>query len=406
MTEPLARREGSSFVLPGLASAHSHAFQRGLRGRTQRGGGQGSFWSWRGLMYRFATGLDPESVHALSKVAFRELARGGVTAVGEFHYVHHQSDGTPYDQRTELAEAVVAAAREVGLRITLLRVLYARGGWGRPLEDAQRRFVDADVDDALADVDALRARFADDPCVQVGIAPHSVRAVPVEWLRAARDHAAAHGLPLHIHVAEQRREIAECLAEHGRRPVELLADEGLLGERFVGVHATHLRPHEARLLGETNSLACICRTTERDLGDGAPNARALRAAGARLCVGVDSHARSEMLEELRAIELDERVRTEARLVAAEGTALLEAGSTHGYAAIGQSAEGDAVHLDPDDLSLLGAPEQGPGLDDAVVFGAECRAIRAVRVAGRAIDLEPSDQERRAFVGAVRQLAGD
>lgn len=397
------RREGETIVLPGLVSAHSHAFQRGLRGRTHAlaRAGEGSFWSWRGLMYRFAAGLDPESIFALSRLAFRELARNGVTAVGEFHYVQHQPDGTPYDDRVVLAESVIRAAREVGIRITLLRVLYARGGWGRPLEPTQKRFVDGDVRDALADVDELRKRFAGDEGVRFGLAPHSVRAVPVEWLRAARDYCDEHGLPLHAHVAEQRRELAECLAEHGKRPVELLADEGILSERFVAVHATHLRPHEARLLGD--SFACLCRTTERDLGDGSPDVQQLRDAGVRLCVGVDSHARSDALEELRAVELDERVRAEGRALAADGTALLEAGTNLGSAAIGQANDGDEVVLDANDASLLGAPDSGPALTDAVVFGADARAIREVRVAGESVSLEPTTEERDAFDAAVAQL---
>ncbi len=401
----LVRREGETIVLPGLVTAHSHAFQRGLRGRTHalQSAGEGSFWSWRGLMYRFAAGLDPERIFALSKLAFRELARNGVTAVGEFHYVQHQADGTPYDDRVVLADAVVRAAREVGLRITLLRVLYARGGWGRPLEPTQMRFVDGDVDDALADVDVLRKRFTGDECVRFGLAPHSVRAVPLPWLRAAREYATEHGMPLHMHVAEQRRELAECLAEHGKRPVELLADEGLLGERFVAVHATHLQPHEARLLGQAKAFACVCRTTERDLGDGAPNVQWLRDEGARLCAGVDSHARSDALEELRAIELDERARAEGRALAMDGTALLEAGTTAGSDAIGQPSEGDRVVLDATDSSLLGAPESGPELADAIVFGTDPRAIQEVHVAGKKLTLTPTPEERTAFTTAIAHL---
>lgn len=400
----LARREGETIVLPGLVTAHSHAFQRGLRGRTHAlAASEDSFWSWRGLMYRFAAGLDPERIFALSRLAFRELARNGVTAVGEFHYVQHQPDGTPYADRVVLADAVIRAAREVGLRITLLRVLYARGGWGRPLEATQKRFVDGDVDDALGDVDVLRKRFADDEGVRFGLAPHSVRAVPLPWLRAARDYAAEHGLPLHMHVAEQRRELAECLAEHGRRPVELLADEGVLSDRFVAVHATHLRPHEARQLGEAKGFACLCRTTERDLGDGFPDVQRLRASGVRLCSGVDSHARSDALEELRAIELDERARAEGRALAMDGSALLEAGTTEGSAAIAQPSEGDRVVLDATDASLLGAPESGPELADAVLFGADPRAIREVHVAGKVIALTPTPQERQAFTQAITHL---
>ena len=404
MSESMAVRDGRSVRLPGLASAHSHAFQRGLRGRTQRATASGSFWSWRALMYRFAEGLDPDSLYALSRLAFRELARNGVTAVGEFHYVHHQAGGRPYDDRVILADAVVRAARDVGLRITLLRVLYARGAWRRDAEGAQARFIDQNIDDALADVETLMKRYGNDDAVRVGIAPHSVRAVPKEWWSRATAFAEEHELPLHAHVAEQRREISECLAEHGRRPVELLHELGVIGPRFVAVHATHLLSHEAALLAP--GMACICRTTERDLGDGSPDVSRLTQTGVRVCMGVDSHARSDPFEELRAIELDERVRTQRRQVAFDGSMLLAAGSSHGYTAIGQgSAARDAVFVDLEDVSLAGASEsKGPALDDAVVFGADGRAVTRVEVDGRALTLETDAAERSAFEDVVRRLA--
>lgn len=390
----------AEIVLPGLATAHSHAFQRALRGRTQNLATGSSFWSWRALMYRFAERIDPDAALALSEMAFQELARNGVTAVGEFHYVHHSPSGAPYDDRNAMAEAVIEAARRVGLRITLLRVIYARAGFGRVSEGAQRRFSDPDIEAALGDVDRLRSRYAKDPAVRVGVAPHSVRAVPREWFARAAEYARAHGLPLHAHVAEQAREIHECMAEHGLRPVELLADIGALDERFVAVHATHLRRHEVRLLGESGAIACLCRTTERDLGDGAPDVSALRAAGVRLCMGVDSHAQSDPFEELRAIELDERTRTQQRQVALDGEGLLEAGSTHGYAAIGFEIEEDEVRLDGSDLSLAGTG----GTADAVVFGASGRAVRSARAAGRAVRLEDPSVVRRYEDAVGRLLA--
>ena len=230
-------------------------------------------------MYELASSLTPESIHAISLVAFRELARAGVRTVGEFHYVHHQPDGTPYDDRTILADAVVLAARQAKLRIALLRVAYHRAGPGRAPEAGQRRFCDPEVDDVLRDVDTLRARYAGDPDVVVGLAPHSVRAVPPAWLAPLSEYAARHGMPLHMHVAEQAREVDECVAETGRRPVELLADHGVLSERFVAVHATNLAPHEARLLGGARAFACMCPTTERDLGDGLADLGALASAG-------------------------------------------------------------------------------------------------------------------------------
>jgi formiminoglutamate deiminase len=404
----IARFDGDRIVLPGIASAHSHAFQRALRGRTQRREtAEGSFWSWRGRMYALAETLGPEEIFAISRFAFVELARCGVTAVGEFHYLHHQPDGTPYADRLELADAVIRAARAAGLRITLLRVLYERAGAGRPPEGAQLRFCDPSADRALADVEALAARHAADPLVRVGIAPHSVRACRRETIRDAAALARARALPLHAHVAEQRREVRECLAEHDLRPVELLAEDGVLDARFVAVHATHLRPHEARLLGAARAFACLCRTTERDLGDGLPDVAALRAAGARLCTGADSHASSDPFEEARAIELDERTRAEARHVAANATELLAALSSEAYASIGWDGAHaqDEVHLDARDLALAGADPRL--LDDAVIWGASPRAVREVRVAGRTIVAEgrheAEDAARADFVRAISRL---
>jgi formimidoylglutamate deiminase len=374
-------REGG-LHLPGIASAHSHAFQRALRGRTQRPStAAGSFWSWRGLMYELASRLDPDTLYDLSHFAFVELALAGVTAVGEFHYVHHDPGGAPFADRTLLADTVVRAALDAGLRITLLRVVYERAGRGRPPEGAQRRFCDARIDDALADVETLRARHAGSPRVRIGIAPHSVRAVTRASLSASIDFARANAMPLHAHVSEQRREIRECLAEHGRRPVELLADLGALDPLFSAVHATHLTPREAALLGAARAFACVCRTTERDLGDGAPDVGALVRAGARLTIGADSHASSCPFEEARAIELDERTRQEARHVGADALALVRALTEDGYASLGWSLGDcdDSVVLDAGDPALVGA--RAPLLEDAVVFGASGRAVRDVTVAG-------------------------
>lgn len=404
----IAERSGDRIATPGLASAHSHAFQRALRGRTQRRGGEaGSFWSWRGLMYQLAERLDPESVYDISRFAYAEMALAGYTAVGEFHYVHHQAGGVPYDDRVILADAAVRAARDVGLRICLLRVLYGRAGAGRAPEGAQTRFSDADVDAGLADVDTLAARFAADPGVTVGVAPHSVRACPRPWIEAAAAFAADRGLPLHMHVAEQRRELAECVAEHGVPPVRLLAEAGVLSPRFCAVHATHLEGDEVAALGTAGASVCICRTTERDLGDGLCDAAALAAAGARLCTGIDSHAICDPFEEARAIELDDRSRAEARHVAAEAPALLTAASAAGYAAIGMTGADahDRVELDAGDPALAGAADDL--CDDAVVFAASPRAVRSVQVAGKAIvtggQLAGYGDIRRAYERAVARL---
>jgi formimidoylglutamate deiminase len=388
----IARGPDGALRLPALATAHSHAFQRALRGRAQRasaaseGGAPDDFWTWRAAMYELAASLTPQSIHAISLVAFRELARAGIRTVGEFHYVHHQPGGAPYDDRTVMADAVVLAAKEAKVRIALLRVAYQRAGPGRPAEDAQQRFCDASVDDVLRDVDTLRGRYAGDPAVVVGLAAHSVRAVPPSWLGAMRDYASVHAMPLHMHVAEQQREVDECLAETGRRPVELLAEHGVLSDRFVAVHAIHLLPHEAQLVGEARSFVCVCPTTERDLGDGLADLTALRRAGARLCTGVDSHVLVDPLEDLRALETYERLRTGTRVTfgadaAGEGgerggsgergaatpaEALWRAGSTEGEAACGFWRGGGEIAIRSDHPQLELVPPEL--VLDAIVFG--------------------------------------
>jgi formiminoglutamate deiminase len=363
--------------LPALASAHSHAFQRALRGKAQRPGptDRDDFWTWRQAMYGVAESLTPESLYQIARVAYEELRRAGVATVGEFHYVHHQRDGSPYAQRTQLSDAVIAAARDEGLRICLLRVIYHRAGPGKVPEGAQRRFCDASLDAALRDVEELWSRYASDPAVRIGVAPHSVRAVPPDWLPRIAAFAARRKMMLHMHVAEQPAEVEACLAETGKRPVELLAERGLLGDRFVAVHATHIADHEARLLGEAHAYVCLCPTTERDLGDGLPNVEALYRAGVRLCTGVDSHVLTSPLEDLRSVELGERLRSGRRVVlrpeAHEGgpstpaEELWHIGSVLGARACGFDDAGGVLRIDrgAPELSLVHESE----LLDAVVF---------------------------------------
>lgn len=360
-------------ALPALASAHSHAFQRAMRGAAQRPGPDGSddFWSWRTAMYSLAGRLDPDEMYRIGRVAYAELHAVGVRTVGEFHYLHHQPDGTPYDDRTVMADALIRAARDEGLRVAMLRVIYARSGQNRPPEGAQRRFSDASLDAALADVDSLRARYANDDDVRVGIAPHSVRAVPPAWLTPLADYARRYDLPIHMHVAEQPAELEACMAETGKRPVELLHHHGVLGPRFVAVHATHLLESEISLLGKACAFACLCPTTERDLGDGLPNVAGLDRAGVRFCVGIDSHVITAPLEDMRGIELGERLRSQRRVVLRADTTpaerLWHIGSHQGAQACGfPDAGGDiAINTDAPSLQLV-APEH---LLDAIVFGA-------------------------------------
>lgn len=408
MQQGIAQRVGDQIVLPGIGTTHSHAFQRALRGRTQRRASHAdSFWSWRGLMYELANRLGPDDLYAISHFAFVELALSGVTAVGEFHYVHHQPDGTPYGDRTLLSETVIRAARDAGLRICLLRVVYERAGAGKPALPEQRRFCDAKVEDAMRDTLALSEKFRGDPLVRLGIAPHSVRAVSRPWLQAIASFVSHERSAYSMHVSEQRREIDECVAEHGMRPIELLDAAGALSDQLIAVHATHLADNEIELLGRARVFACLCRSTERDLGDGASVAASLLRSGARLCTGIDSHAISDPFEEARAIELDARVSTESRHVVTDAPRLLEALCGNAYAALHFDATGDSVVLDATDPSLAGASDEL--LDDAVAFGATPRAVHSVTVNGRKIVHDGKhdryDAARTAFEKALKQLLG-
>lgn len=385
---PLVRVDGTLVRVPGFVSAHSHAFQFGLRGNTQRTPrATGDFWSWREAMYRLATVLTPESLARVSRRAFEALRRAGVVCVGEFHYLHHQADGTPYEDRTLLADVVLQAALDAGLRVTLLRAAYARAGHGRGPEPGQRRFCDPSPDHVLRDLDTLRARWQGNPRVRFGLAPHSVRAVPADWLKPLHDYAKMHRLPFHMHVAEVQAEVDACLAEHGRRPVELLAERGVLDARFVAVHGTNLTATEARLLGEAGAFVCACPTTERDLGDGLADLSALRGAGVRLCTGIDSHVVTDPVEELRALELHERLRLRRRVTfePPEGRTpaeqLLLEGSAVGAQALGWPCAVDAggttwrpsTVLDRTHPALEAVPTEA--LADALVFsGGACCVV--------------------------------
>ncbi len=301
---------GRCIVLPGMIDVHSHAFQRAIRGATQRRAvtDPTSFWSWRTAMYDAAMRFDPDDVFAITKLAFSEMLRAGITCVGEFHYLHHRPDGGTYDDPNELSWQIVRAADAVGIRLVLLEVFYARAGAGLPPLPEQRRFCDRDVDAFLARVEAVRARG-----VTVGIAPHSVRAVERDHIRVLAEYAHAHGLPLHVHVSEQPRENEECIAEHGCTPMQLLADVGALARPrgFTAVHAVHVDDRDRDLLADQS--VCACPTTEADLGDGILQASLLVARGCNLALGSDSNAVIDLVQEARLLEMGERLRTGTRL---------------------------------------------------------------------------------------------
>ena len=370
-TTKVLRRDGADLVLPALTTAHSHAFQRGMRGLAQRPNRNviDDFWTWRGQMYRAAMALTPATFEVVTRVAFKELYRAGIRTVGEFHYIHHQADGTPYDDRTLLADLAIRIAKEEGLRIALLRTAYFRAGPGRESEPGQKRFCDPSPDAVLRDVETLRAKYAGDPNVVIGLAPHSVRAVPPDFLKELVAAADAWQIPLHMHVSEQQREVAECIAETGARPVPFLESIGALGPRFVAVHATCLEDEEARTLGENGAFACICPTTERDLGDGIAPLSVLRAANVRLCTGIDSHVITDPIDELRSLETHERLRTRTRVTfeshETPAADLWREGSMHGALACGFGDAGGDVRIRADHPTL--ALVEDEVLLDAIVF---------------------------------------
>jgi formiminoglutamate deiminase len=296
------RLEG--LVIPGLANCHSHAFHRALRGRTQTE--RGTFWTWREQMYSVASMLTPDTYYRLARAVYGEMVLAGITSVGEFHYLHHGPGGQPYDDPNAMGAALIAAAQDAGLRIALLDTCYVAGGIDQPLNEVQKRFSDGDAAGWGARVRDLRG--ADD--VVIGAAAHSVRGVPADQLTAVADVLPK--APLHVHLSEQVAENEACLAAYGRTPSQLLDESGFLGPRTSVVHATHLTPVDVGLLGSTGTNSCFCPTTERDLADGIGPSVALRDAGSPLTLGSDSHAVIDLFEEMRAVELDERLASQER----------------------------------------------------------------------------------------------
>jgi formiminoglutamate deiminase len=372
--EPGAREEATrlrGMVLPGLANVHSHAFHRALRGRTQ--GERGSFWTWRELMYEVAGRLDPDGYYRLARAVYGEMALAGITGVGEFHYLHHGPDGRPYDDPNAMGQAVIAAAREAGLRITLLDTLYLHSSVdGRALHGVQRRFGDGTRERWQERV--ARLRPADG--VRIGAAYHSVRAVPPEALEPVDG-------PLHVHLSEQRAENEACQAVYGCTPTELLHRGGVLGPTTTVVHATHLTDDDILTLGATGTGVCLCPTTERDLADGFGPARALAHARSPLSLGSDSHAVIDLLEEARAMEMHERLCTERRghftpddLVAAATRHSALGWDDAGRIAVGRRA--DLVAVRNDGVRTAGADP------DQIVFAAAAADVTDVIVDGRPI----------------------
>jgi formiminoglutamate deiminase len=388
---PAAPERLTGLTLPGFANGHSHAFHRALRATTQAG--QGTFWTWRERMYEVAARLDPDSYLQLARAVYAEMTLAGMSCVGEFHYLHHQPDGRPYADPNAMSQALVQAAAEAGLRLTLLDTCYLTGGLDSsgvlPLAAPQRRFSDRDalrwadrVDELKLDEHGLISPYA-----RAGAAIHSVRAVPPEHMHPVVAWARQLGAPLHVHMSEQRAENEACRAVYGVSPTRLLYDEDVLGPRTTVVHATHVAAADLDLLGGAQVFACLCPTTERDLGDGLAPARPLATAGCTLTLGTDSQAVVDLLEEARGIEYAERLARRSRgHFGAED--LLRAATSAGHASLGWPEAGDIapgawadlVTVSLDSVRTAGArPELAL---EAAIFGATAADVRNVVISGR------------------------
>jgi formiminoglutamate deiminase len=373
-------------TLPGMANAHSHAFHRALRGRTHRGGG--SFWTWREDMYKVAEALTPDSYYELARATYAEMVLAGITCVGEFNYLHHEPGGTRYADANAFGYALIQAAADAGIRITLIDTCYLAGGIGAPLEGPQLRFGDGHAlswaERAAALVPPAHARIA--------AAIHSVRAVPADQLSAVAGWARERSAPLHFHVSEQRAENEACLAAHGCTPVALLEAHGALGAGSCAVHATHLDAADIAALGGSKTSVCICPTTERDLADGIGPARALASAGAALTLGSDSNAVIDLFEEARALELDERLGS-GRRGNWPASDLLCTATVDGHAALGwpdagrieSGARADLVTVSLDSVRMAGSQPQT--LLESLVFAAAGGDVNHVVADGRLVVYE-------------------
>jgi len=419
-------------VVPGMPNLHSHAFQRAMAGLAERagsGGGseQDGFWTWRRTMYGFLARLSPEAVEAIAVQLYVEMLKAGYTSVAEFHYLHHDPAGKPYADRAETSLRIAAAAAQAGIRLTLLPTLYAHGGFGgAPPAEGQRRFINT-VDGLLSIVERMRGIAADQPMLRVGLALHSLRAVTPEELReavagfTALDPAG----PIHIHIAEQVKEVEDCLAWSGRRPVEWLLDHEAVSDRWCLVHATHLTPEETSRLARSGAVAGLCPTTEANLGDGIFPAEPYLHAGGRFGVGSDSHIGVSAAEELRLLEYGQRLVTRRRNVlrmpgtASVGAGLYRAAVAGGNRALGLGWGNPADASPPSDGIAVGAPadllvldgahprlagRSGDLLLDSYVFGGDASCIRDVMVGGCFVVREGRHPDEAAIAARYRREA--
>ena len=383
-------------LVPGFVNAHSHAFQRLIRGKAESRATSGNdFWSWRGTMYRAAAPLSPEDVYDVARMTFLEMALAGITTVGEFHYLHRAPDGQPYDDPNLLAKQVIAAARSVGIRIVLLRAAYLRSGFQLPRDPGQMRFFES-TPEFLANTEALLREWpVESNEVSLGIAPHSIRAVPLGDLREIAAFGRAQKLPIHMHISEQVAENDACVREYGATPVALLSRAGLLGPDWTAIHAIHLDQKEIEMLAAASVTVCSCPTTERNLGDGILEVGEFMRKGVPIALGSDSQAQIDPLEDARELDYHLRLAHQQRVMldqidAAPIAARLFACATQNGAnalrvpagSLTTDSFADFVTVDLRDPSIAGHSSQD--LLAILLFGLNRTAIRDVAVNGRLI----------------------
>jgi formimidoylglutamate deiminase len=407
--------ERHSIGLPGLPNLHSHGFQRGMAGLTEiRGASSDSFWTWRELMYRFVARMTPEDIEAITAQAYVEMLEAGFTRVGEFHYIHHDPSGAPYADIAELGAHVAAAAQASGIGLTLLPVFYAHAGFGgRAPNEGQRRFVN-DVDRFARLMEASRAAVGGCDGAVVGVAPHSLRAVTPDELAAILP--LADGGPIHIHVAEQMKEVEDCVAWSGCRPVQWLLDHAPVDRRWCLVHATHMTDEETRAMAASGTVAGLCPVTEANLGDGIFNAPEFCGAGGTFGVGTDSNVLMGVTDELRQLEYSQRLKLRARNVmatpsmASTGRALFDGALAGGAQALGVAGglaaghAADIVSLDADSPALAG--RSGDAILDSWIFGGRSSPVDCVWTSGRKVVTNGRHhQAESAAAGFRRRLEG-
>jgi len=406
-------------LLPGLINAHSHAFQRVIRARTEHRSrnNENTFWGWREMMYSAAARLTPEDIYDASRMAFLEMALAGITTVGEFHYIHHAPDGTPYDDSNRLAKTVVQAARDVGLQIALLNVAYARSGHETEPHPQQVRFIVKDPESYLKQCEQLSFELQKMEGVWMGVAPHSVRAVPLAYLKEIIRFGNERRLPIHMHVAEQPGEVSACIEEYGRSPVALLETEGLLSDQFTAVHAIHITPKAAWMLGQSGARVCACPTTERNLADGVVPADELFKQKIRVCLGTDSQVQIDLLEDARELEYHLRLSNMKRAIlegpeekgpSSLAVRLFKCATENGAGSIGAPGgslvpdrSADFFTIDLNDPSITGAARDD--LISHVVFSLSRTAIKDVVVGGRRIIEEGKHPQQEQVVEKFRIL---